>query len=213
MPTDRPVMAPLLCRDCEHKLTEHGEDYTMSVINRFDTFRLLEIINSAKRYRQERDERAYFGADLPVNRDALAYFALSVIWRGAVKVWTKHGGNHTGGLRLDKQDQEGIRQYLLGDEPFPSRAAVKVTVATDFGSQNSALYPWQHQDLPSFKTFQFYTLGVFFEIAVGQVSHAVRNQCCIRSPYKLIFSGNCENASTDVLGGFMQTAKIARKLK
>jgi len=108
MPTDRPVMAPLLCRDCEHKLTEHGEDYTMSVINRFDTFRLLEIINSAKRYRQERDERAYFGADLPVNRDALAYFALSVIWRGAVKVWTKHGGNHTGGLRLDKQDKRAF---------------------------------------------------------------------------------------------------------
>jgi len=214
LPTDRQIKARLLCRECEQRFSERGEDYALSMVNRGDRFELLQIVRAAKRYRQEGNQRAYFGNDLPVDRDALAYFALSVIWRGAVRIWHTHGDRATGGLRLGDRHQEALRQYLAGQTGYPKEFAVKITVATDFCTQNSSLFPWQHVDSLLVKIFAFYARGVFFDVGIGEnLPHRLRRQCCITSAQKLIFSADCENGSMGVFSGFMRTARIAKRLK
>ena len=57
-----------------------------------------------------------------IDHDKLMYFALSVFWRGAVKVWNR-GGDTTDLLDLG-QYEEPIRLFLLGKAPVPKDVVV-----------------------------------------------------------------------------------------
>jgi hypothetical protein len=80
--TDRQVVRPLLCGDCEQRFSENGEDYVLPLVRRGKSFKLLDIVCSGRRYQVEGQFRVYSAMELPIDVSSLAYFALSIIWRG-----------------------------------------------------------------------------------------------------------------------------------
>lgn len=86
-PTDLQLKKPLLCRHCEEKFCKFGEDYSLSMVNRNGTFKALDMVTAAPPRLKEGNFYTYFGTDVGLDMDALGYFAVSTIWRGAVASW------------------------------------------------------------------------------------------------------------------------------
>lgn len=89
----------VLCRNCEQRFTTLGEDYLMRMLNRKNGFRMMELIRANPTRRVEGEYSVYCATHMGIDTDMLAYFALSVIWRG-VYIWRTFDGRTTGGLQL-----------------------------------------------------------------------------------------------------------------
>jgi hypothetical protein len=153
----------------------------------------------------------YFGTELAVNIDALAYFALSALWRGSVHEW-RTLSRQTTGITLGTYE-ELIRRYLLGETGFPANVFVWVIAATDEGSQESVCFPSQVTHLP-YTRFSFLTRGLWFDVSVGEdLPYAVRRRCCVTSPKKLLFKADCEYRIATGGGRLQGMAKIARNVR
>ncbi len=209
--TDRQVSAPLLCSACEQLFSKKGEEYTMTMVQRNSgRFTLLEILNAAKRCRPEGEFVAYFGRQLPVDTDALAYFALSVAWRGAVHDWPTLGGQTTG-VSLG-QYLEPLRQYLLGEIAVPDGVFVAVIAASDFGSRNHVFFPSQTKNVP-FTCISMLALGIWFDIFLGSdLPFELRRRCCVTSAKRPIFKADCDTRTFPAAKRLHKMARVAKNV-
>jgi len=73
----------LLCRTCKQRFNTRGEEYVMRMVSRKDGFRMMERIRANPIRCTDGEYSVYCAADMDIETDKLAYFALSVIWRGA----------------------------------------------------------------------------------------------------------------------------------
>jgi hypothetical protein len=103
----------LLCSICEQRFDKFGEKHVLKMVHRNEEgFKLLEIIRANPwRRRSEGDYTVYRAADIGVDTAPLAYFALSVVWRG-IHIWPTFNGSATGGLQVGVHE-EPLRCYLL----------------------------------------------------------------------------------------------------
>lgn len=178
-----------LCGNCEQRFAKIGEDYVMKMVNRKDGFRMMELIRSNPMRRTEGEYMVYRATDMGIDTDRLAYFALSVIWRGA-HVWRTLEGRATGGLQLEHH-RERLRRFLLGSDPYPLGVVVKISAALDDASRNVVIFPYFNPDQPDATVFTFVTRGIWFDVAVGDSLRAyMYGNCCVSSPEKLIFVGD-----------------------
>ncbi len=203
----------VLCRNCEQRFTKMGEDYVMRMISRKDGFRMMELIRANPIRRTEGEYTVYCAAHMGIDTDALAYFALSVIWRGGAHIWRTFEGRATGGLQLGHHE-ERLRRYLLGTDPYPRGVVVKVSIACDNASQNSAIFPRSNPDQRDATAFTFMARGIWFDVAVGDSlpAYMYRN-CCVRSPEKLLFVGDFDRFVAYEIAQSKQTARIDKKLQ
>jgi 5-methylcytosine-specific restriction endonuclease McrA len=68
----------LLCQSCERRFNENGEKYAVSMMHTPKGFRLLESLeNSSHKSFPIESETAYAGAELGLDMDKLAYFAIT----------------------------------------------------------------------------------------------------------------------------------------
>ncbi len=127
--SDKQVRDYLLCRLCEERFNEKGESWFLAHCYRgAGNFRLKELIETIVPSRADRDVAAYSAMNVPeINSERLAYFAASILWRGAAHDWPTEDGPIEP-IRLGARYQEGFRQYLLGNAPFPSNAILYVSV-------------------------------------------------------------------------------------
>jgi hypothetical protein len=148
----------------------------------------------------------YSAANMGVDCDSLAYFALSAIWRGA-HIWRTFEGRATGGLQLGHHE-ERLRRFLLGGVPYPKGIVVKVSVACDYASQNIVLFPRIHPEQKDAQVFTCMTRGVWFDVAVGDSLPGYMYQnCCVTSPERPIFVGDFDRFATYVLEQDKTTAR------
>jgi hypothetical protein len=158
----RQVKTPLLCYDCEQRFRRDGEDYAMTMVNRNSHFKALELVRAAKRFRPAGELNEYFGDDIGIDTATLAYFALSVVWRGCVRAWDTAGRWKTGGMSLGIY-AEPVRRYLLDELPLPADMVIRTIVTTDVPSQTYCAFPWAHH--PSHGVaFGFVARGLWFDI-------------------------------------------------
>jgi hypothetical protein len=198
----------VLCRSCEQRFTKMGEDYLMRMVNRKDGFRIMDLIRANPMRRTEGEYTVYRAADMGIDTDTLAYFALSVIWRGGAHIWRTFEGRATGGLQLGHHE-ERLRRYLLGTDPYPQGVIVKISVACDNASQNCSMFPRINPDQPDATSFTFMTRGIWFDVIVGDnlPAYMYRN-CCVSSPERLIFVGDFDRFVTYEVEQSKQTARI-----
>ena len=132
----------VLCRECEARFSKHGEHYTMRLVSQQDgAFPLLEMLRNAPSRIPGPAWTTYTIKDTPnIDRDRLAYFAMSVFWRASVHKWKMANGETTS-IRLGKKYDEETRQYLLGDISIPRNTSLIVSVCTDKTSQRSFFAP------------------------------------------------------------------------
>src|ERR1700722_12658005 len=69
----------VLCRDCEQRFSQYGEDYVMGLVTkRNGQFPLLDLLNKATTRTVGKDWTHYSITDTPnIDREKIAHFALS----------------------------------------------------------------------------------------------------------------------------------------
>jgi hypothetical protein len=89
--TSKQLTAPLLCYDCEQRLSTDGENWVLAnCLKKDGRFRLASILSSrtADVSSPANPTRVYWATNIPeIDRSALAYFAASIFWRGSIYGW------------------------------------------------------------------------------------------------------------------------------
>ncbi len=211
--TDHQFWAHLLCLDCEALFSTHGEDYTMTMIQRKSQadFRLLNFIHLSRAMEFPRPVPgipyvAYPGRELGIDTDALAYFALSVVWRCAAHNWPTLKGQTTS-LVLGEY-YEPIRLYLLGRAPFPARLHVAVTAASDPISRLCFILPSTTRGLP-WDQVAFLARGIWFDVYMGErLPMELIERCCVTTPKRVVYLANCEPRTINAAGAMIANARV-----
>jgi hypothetical protein len=126
----------LLCVDCEQRFADNGETHVLNAIAGKSTKRFPLADRMRVAYPRDFDPTAsrFWADDFNLDVEKLAYFALSVVWRGTVHQWTKFDGGLTELLPL-APFEESMQSYLLGKTTFPTNACVIVIVCSDQASR------------------------------------------------------------------------------
>jgi len=104
----RQMWAHLLCRECEERFCKCGEKPVMQLLNGKDQFPLLNRMQLALAVKKDGDAVTFSGTAMGIDTTPLAYFALSLVWRGAVHKWkTLKGQQHSWNLANTKSQSEG----------------------------------------------------------------------------------------------------------
>jgi hypothetical protein len=169
-PSSHQVTDYVLCRECEHRFNKNGEDYVMRLVTQQNgRFPLLEILNKIPPQQSGRNFAAYSAAGTPdIDRDKIAYFALSVFWRASVHTWEQESGEMVS-IDLGKKYNEEIRRYLLGETAIPKHAALTVAVCTDTESQISFFVPRENRKVKD-RSVGFGARGLFFMLRMSKTN-------------------------------------------
>jgi hypothetical protein len=201
----------LLCSACEQVFNSMGENYSMQVLSRPEGFKILDLIRANPSRRVEGEYALYSALDMDIETDKLAYYALSVLWRGT-HIWPTFRGRATGGLLLGCHG-ERLRRYLLGIDPYPEGVAVKISVACDEASQEFATFPYLNPEQGDAAVYTFMTRGIWFDIAIGEkLPEYMYQNCSVSSPEKPIFVGDFDRFVKFEIEELMQTARVGRGL-
>jgi hypothetical protein len=186
--TSEQIRDYVLCADCESRFDRGGENYVMRLVSTKTRFPLLEKLEKAPLFSLGKDWKAYAEADTPdVDRDVIAYFALSVFWRASVHRWN-WGDGRTVSIDLGKMYNETIRQYLLG-APFPQHVHLFVVACTDKTTQDVFFMPTFNTRLGAGRQYSFGArgLGVMLHIGKG-LPDSSRMMSCMTPPERYIWT-------------------------
>jgi len=178
----------LLCGRCETLFDQNGEDWVMRHCYRGrGRFRLRAILDASVPEAAEGNFKIYdASAHLSIAVDRLVYFCTSVFWRASVRSWYTSGQRYQG-ISLGNPYQEQIRRYLLGEEPFPSNAAVTVILSHLKFPHLGFNFP----DTVRVDSCHCHTLhipGMTLQLSLGrQVPRDASYMCILRAPFHPIF--------------------------
>jgi hypothetical protein len=200
----------LLCPECEDRFRLQGEDWVLA--NGFrggSSFPIHGALTNAQPLAtiiQARiiDTRSISVIDL----DKLIYFAVSVFWRAGAREW--NAVDHHTQLSLGPY-QEMLRQYLLGQGPFPEQAALIVNVADNPSPHLGAVFPysnrvngvWQHR---------FSIPGMAFWLHLGRFRDQLPALCAVRSGVICHVPRLDDNYERE-MGALIRTAKPSARLR
>ncbi len=200
------IKNPLLCFDCEQRFDQNGESDVLRWINpKGKRFPLSEMLKVALPRDYDPTLSRYSGADLGVDMDKFAYFAISMVWRGAVHDWVMFDGTvrprtELGGFL------EPMRQYLMGKAPIPPDTSVIVIVTNDDESRKVWTTPSMHVEADCLN-FRFLTFGVLFRVMMGyRMWDFFRHQSCV-SPRKCLFYGSAKHRMPEIMQIFEDAAR------
>jgi hypothetical protein len=181
----------VLCWDCEQRFNVNGEDYVMRLAQTKGKLPLLDMLeNVATPTAVTKKLRAYTGAQVPeLDRDRLAYFALSVFWRASVHTW-KTPDSGTVKIELGSRYNEELRRYLLGETGLPRFAYLKVNVCSDELHRHIFFAP-----CPALRSyhnvFTFTACGIDFVFGIGKgVLNGLKSVSILQHPH-WISSSDC----------------------
>jgi len=187
--TSKQMKGYLLCRDCEHRFHVHGENWVARQVYNGTVFPLLDRLSSSSAASKTEELAIYDGNALGVETGTIAYFALSVLWRAAVRKWEMIDRER---ISVDLGEyEEAIRRFLLGGA-FPAGVVVMTIVCTDEISRASFCSP--SRKLGPRDEYSFFTRGLAFNIFIGSnLPEEVRMFCWASSPYKALFVASYED--------------------
>lgn len=182
--TSDQLKAALLCLACEQKIRRGGEDYVSRLVYRENgdcplfanlgyTSNVVSLPHSTA------------GVDVPAPRldvGAVAYFALSVLWRAS-----EAGGPRFGHYKLQDPVRTWIRLFLDGRATFPADVTVRLRVLDQprqfKGPRFDGFvnFPMAHDIGPEWQRHSLIMNGFFFSVDIGPgVSVEVRRSCLTR---------------------------------
>lgn len=230
--TPRQLWAHLLCESCEQRLNQRGEKPVQALFNgESDNFPLLQRMEVALPVNLQSSFRVsiggllcrdtdgtltktyvmYSGLHMGIDTEALAYYALSILWKGSVHKWKTLDGQESS-VDLGKY-QEPIRRYLNGEAGFPGGGYVITTACTDKGSQGMTFAP----SLVAQSRYPMYSIlvrGVWFHIITTDRDAAGLSElCCVRSTKKVLFKEDCTQRFLEAGRHIHKTATISPELR
>jgi len=207
--TSKQVKDYLLCSGCEDLFNKNGEKEVLKWACKEKQFPLGERLAVAMPHHQFGDATAFSGADIGINTDKFAYFALSVIWRAAVHQWDTPTGKST--VLYLGPPEDPIRRFLLGETGFPDEAAVVLTICADVYSQNAFFMPSRVLNFQGM-CFVFLTLGLHFMVYIGRdAGRILHDVCCVRSPARLIYQRDCTKKTIEVYRDLVMSREASKR--
>lgn len=196
----------VFCAECEGRLDQLGENYTLRYAANKRRFRLLEELESITPALTKKEWRGYKAADTPqIKRDDLAYFALSVFWRAAIHSWPDaNGTGRKDILSLGGENTEGLRRFLMGEGPMPSTMVLFFVVLTDRLSQASFYTPNLSHKRDFRWFYGFSACGFMFQLTVGKnLDYQNTAICFVRSPERWIWVRDGEAKTLQAFGSLL----------
>ena len=141
--------------------------------------------------------------DVGIDAAKFAYFALSIVWRGAVHEWRLLDGTYTTRLDLGPH-REIIRKFLAGETGFPYEVfPVIVIVCSDPEARSLWIIPC-HDEEVGCENFRFIARGVFFRVLVGRsIPPSFQGASCV-SPRQPIAYGDLSRRLKEDLPGLLK---------
>ena len=155
----------VFCQACEARLNTGGEHYLMSLVADGKKFRLRDMLRVCKPIPSGPYLR-FSGRQAGVDTAKLAYFAISLLWRGAVHPWHTLEDQTTQvkvGSRLEE-----MRRYLLSETPLPPDIVVFTLVCLDSLSQMNNTAPYLVGGYEHENRFEMLLSGIVFHVAIGR---------------------------------------------
>jgi hypothetical protein len=209
MATQRQLWAHLLCRECEERLNKFGEEQALRWIDNGRDFPLLNRMRLSCLVKEEQGTATFSGAAMGVNTEALAYFALALLWKGGVHQWPTAEGQKTS-VPLGVFE-EPMRKYLLGG-PFPSNVYVLLGICEDRGSRGMIFAPTLMRETRH-HTFSVLVRGLWFHVVADANAAMVKELCCVQSAKKVLHLENCAKRLIDAGRHIGKTARVATNVK
>ncbi len=157
----------------------------------------------------EGDVVTFSGSAMGIDTDALAHFALGVLWKGSVHQWKTVEGQ-TSSVKLGAF-REQIRTYLLGRSGFPSGVFVIVTACEDRGSRGMVFAPNLNKSAGSHGTmFSLLTRGIWFHIITDEnAAPGIKDLCCVQSEKKVLHLQDCTKELIEAGRHVHKTARVS----
>lgn len=191
--TSKQMTDYVLCAECEQRFNKNGEDWMLKMVGEGRRFPLNDRLALAIPVHEGQSAIQYSADKTGIDTEKLGYFALSMLWRGAVHEWKGPFGDVSQKLALGATE-EAIRRYLLSEAPFPNDIAVIVNVCTDRTSREFLLQPVAGERDQIATGFEMITLGVHFLMFIGPAIPPIfRQMCCVTSKKKLLFRRDCSD--------------------
>jgi len=170
-----------LCPECEDLLNRCGETWTLhNAFRGGATFPLRDVLaQSPARVSLDKarliDARSLSGVDLP----RLIHFAIGVFWKASARRWWAL--DHPTQLEFGPYE-ERFRRYLLGQQAFPERASLIVSISGNQAPHLGAIYPYGGGRLVQGpRQYRFAIPGMAFWLHVGQIPYVLRELCAYHS--------------------------------
>ena len=203
----------LFCAACEDRLNKNGEAWVMKYCSRnAEGFRLKELLDAAEPVASN-GLKVYSASEIPeIDIEKLAYFAVSVFWRGAIHYWS-FGKQKIKRLYLGSYTEE-LRRYLLKEEEVPKHSVIWISVITEPKLWNSFVAPYGER-LEQCYRYKFHFLGISFMLFLGKlINTQFRSMCTLRSASRLLYSGEPANEVViEDLGRVIRKSALAGSLK
>ncbi len=188
----------VLCSECEQRFNKNGERWVLARVphDYGEPFELQATLEKETPFHIEPGLNLYAGTQISAfNMDRLVYFASSVFWRGAVHQWKTSRGEIAFKVELGKH-AEGLRKFLLGQEPFPQDLWLTVIVWPFRQVLNAGLVP-RPDSQNGWNRYWFYVSGLGFVLHFGDAVPAeIKLRCAQNTPQRVI---TVERAFGDIL--------------
>lgn len=196
------ISSYFLCNACEQRLSKLGEDHVIRYIYKGkNKFKIHDILKENKP--TEKVEKTFWYRSnqiSTINFDHFLHFASGVFWKASAGSWN-FLGNSLLNNKIGKKYQEQFRKYLLGDCPFPDKAALTMTVSNEIEPPNCIIFP-QRCKCEGIFQHRFYIPGVEFVLWIGNlISNDIKNISLSHS------SGGCILSNSLSKSTLINTAK------
>lgn len=156
----------VFCGNCERCFGK-GETWIKPMLPAGGRFPLRERLRRQSAVEKKSDWELYATASNPeIDVDKLTHFGIGVFYKAAVHPWNK--GTWEPNLKLTPEEQEALRQYLLGRAGLPKIMALAVTVDSLPVSWPAIIQPYRAESPLVSKLYVFYIPGIFFQLLVGE---------------------------------------------
>lgn len=190
--TSKQITDYVFCGDCEQRINREGERYALTMMARGGRFRLLELLEERNPDRRlDNNFDCYITNKLNLDREKLAYFGLSVLWRASTHVWKFSDGQEIS-IDLGKDYNQKLRLYLMGVALVPAEITMMVVTCSDGISQRGISLPGRGPKTEGSRPYRFGGCGLEFLYAVGnRIDPDTRAVSFIHSPQRWIFKRDC----------------------
>lgn len=206
--TSKQVHDYVLCAECEERFSVR-ERYILPFMAGENGFPMIEKLRN-KPFAPAGSYLRFSGPIIGVDTEKLAYFAVSMIWRGAVHSWATIDRQRTGDLVVP--NVEALRYYLLDEAPLPDDTYIFVLICADRLSQVQVQGPFLVGGPENDNRFEMLMSGILLQVGVGR-SPAERDLiCAVHTNDRAVFYGDHYEHSLNFARSFHQKARIAKNV-
>jgi hypothetical protein len=210
--TSEQVHDYLLCRDCELRFAQNGEDWLMkNGPQRDGRFPLRDaLMRSPERTVIEAGAIYKEPLDVAFDLEHFIYFAASVFWRASVHHW--NGAEHLmSRAPLPQAIAEQLRRFLLHLDGFPPNTSLLLSVSAAMRPRPHCIFPQPmaraSEDVPKIGAYGFAIPGLQFRFMYDKVPDHMKAVSVVNPPYAVLLSDRIEKEIFDSAQRLRETSR------